>query len=217
MLNKDIDYARTLESPHTLDVDFTDDALTDTEEAIFALSANLYGQEVFRRIPTNALRPSANGLSGAQATYMDARAIVAKLSVAENSFNAITGLKSAGAPGAKEFMDAVFEQLGVEEEQVSSLIGEQPSYYAQMEVLTKVLLQNPDFFTNLYDKPANVKRKGAALQAIGLMQKFDLFKSHLRNEANLSVLLELAVKDLQDEIENQINENSSGGTAPIAN
>jgi len=39
----------------------------------------------------------------------------------------------------------------------------------------------------------------------------------LRNEANLSVLLELAVQDLQDDIENDIKENRSSGSAPIAN
>ena len=81
-----------------------------------------------------------------------------------------------------------------------------------MEVLTKKIYQNPDFYTNLYDKPANVERKGVALQAIGLMQKFDLFKSYLRNEASLSILLELAVMDLQEEVENEINQAHSGGT-----
>ena len=44
------------------------------------------------------------------------------------------------------------------------------------------------------------------MQAIGLMQKFDLFKSYLRNEANLSVLLELGVVDLQDKVENSLQQ-----------
>ena len=44
------------------------------------------------------------------------------------------------------------------------------------------------------------------------MQKFDLFKSYLRNEASLSILLELAVMDLQEEVENEINQAHSGGT-----
>jgi hypothetical protein len=78
-----------------------------------------------------------------------------------------------------------------------------PSYYAQMEVLTKKIYQNPDFYTNLYDKPANVERKEVAMQAIGLMQKFDLFKSYLRTEASLSVLLETSIQDLQDKVQDQ--------------
>ena len=74
-----------------------------------------------------------------------------------------------------------------------------------MGVMTKKWLQNPNFYTNLIDKPANVQRKGVALQAIGLMQKFDMLKSYLRSEASLSVLLELAVMDLQDDVENEMN------------
>ena len=83
-----------------------------------------------------------------------------------------------------------------------------------MEILTKKIYQNPDFYTNLYDKPANVERKGVALQAIGLMQKFDLFKSNLRSEASLSVLLELAVIDLQKEVENEFGRAEGAGDAP---
>ena len=49
------------------------------------------------------------------------------------------------------------------------------------------------------------------MQAIGLMQKFDLFKSYLRSEASLSILLELAVMDLQQEIEDEINKQAPGG------
>jgi len=84
------------------------------------------------------------------------------------------------------------------------MIDDNPSYYAQMEILTKKLYQNPNFYTNLYDTPANVERKTVALQAIKLMQKFDMLKSHLRGEANVSILLEMAVEQLQREVEDQI-------------
>ena len=63
----------------------------------------------------------------------------------------------------------------------------------------------------MIDKPANVLRKGVALQAIGLMQKFDMLESYLRSEASLSVLLELAVMDLQDKVENQLNAIDASG------
>jgi hypothetical protein len=47
-----------------------------------------------------------------------------------------------------------------------------------------------------------------AMQAIGLMQKFDLFKSYLRTEASLSVLLETSIQDLQDKVQDQFaNQN----------
>jgi len=134
-------------------------------------------------------------------TYLNMRSITAKRNVAQNSFNAIVGMKTEGSGGSKEFMTGILEELGLDATgEIPALIGEKPSYHAQMELLTKKIYQNPDFYTNLYDKPANVSRKGVAMQAIGLMQKFDMLKSTLRKEASLSVLLELAVTDEQNDI-----------------
>ncbi|MGB0719019.1 MAG: hypothetical protein ACPGRX_01010 [Bdellovibrionales bacterium] len=224
-VNKDIDYARTIDSPWTLDVNFTEGTTqTDHEEDVLALAANLYGNEVFFRPGAGYLRDKPNvDISDLQMAYMDARAIRAKRSVAENSYNAIVGMKSAGTAGSRDYLEALLKELGVDDNtanvkresstqtQLDALLGENPSYYAQMEVLTKKIYQNPDFYTNLYDKPANVERKGVALQAISLMQKFDLFKSYLRNEASLSILLELAVTDLQEKIENDMVQTRTNG------
>ena len=221
-MNKDIDFARTVAAPWTLDIDFTDSDLTDNEEEVLALASNLYGHNVFKRPPPTSLENRPGSIAPMQKFYMDARSILAKRSVAENSFNAITAMKSRGAPGSREFMLAVLQELGASDVDAAALLGDykdgsddvevDPSYYAQMEVLTKKIFQNPDFYTNLYDKPANVDRKNVALQAVGLMQKFDLFKSYLRNEASLSVLLELAVMDLQEEMESQVARMKAGGT-----
>ena len=222
-LDKDIDYTRTVEWPFTLKTGLSDGALSDNEEEVLALGTNLYG---FNAIP--AFLPSELEETGderfrnGQEQFMNMRAYIAKMSAAENSFNAITALKAEGAPGAREFLMTVFKELGFEnEEEVALMLGgldpeAEPSYYAQMEVLTKKLAQNPDFYVNLYDKPANVERQGVALQAVGLMQKFDLFKSHLRNETNLSLLLEMAIMKMQEEIENEINLQGSSGR-PVAN
>ena len=204
---------RTVDSPWTLDVDFTNTTLTDNEEEIMALANNLYGHEVFIRPPSKSLQTQSGvRISNMQKLYLDMRSVLAKRSVAENSFNAITAMKTSGAPGSHDYLVELVKQLGVPAADVDKLLGPNPSYNAQMEVLTKKIFQNPDFYTNLYDTPANVDRKGVAIQAIALMQKFDLYKSYLRNEANLSVLLELSVQDLQDEVENQINDLQGEGT-----
>ncbi len=230
-VNKDVDYVRTIQFPKTLNIDFTDTNLTDEEEDVLALSNNLYGDVVFSRIPSP--ERLSNSIEGAalRSAYIDMRALLAKRSVAENSFNAITSMKAGGTAGSRDFLAAVLEELGVptDEHMRRSLLGFDddeldtfdfstdpvteasgyeemgPSYDAQMEILTKKIYQNPDFYTNLYDKPANVERKKVAMQAIGLMQKFDLYKSYLRNEANLSVLLELAIVDLQTATENSLS------------
>ncbi|MFP4385672.1 MAG: hypothetical protein ACLFP8_03085 [Alphaproteobacteria bacterium] len=127
----------------------------------------------------------------------------------------------------RPFMEAVLHALGIEYNagnnpallalpirtpppsrgsDMYSLMDENPSYYAQMEILTKKLYQNPDFYTNLYDTPANIERQTVALGAIKLMQKFDMLRSHLRDEMNMSVLLEMAVVELQEEVEDQMQQ-----------
>lgn len=226
--NKDIDYARTIDFPWTLTTDFTDTTLTQDERHVFALASNLYAHDVFMRPDASMLTTPDDGrirsdLTDMQKAYMDMRSLVAKRSVAEASFNAIVGMKSAGTAGSREYLIAMLRDLGVvdrtaaadddaaHEAEIAELIGGgppfngNPSYYAQMGILTKKWLQNPKFYSNLYDKPANVARKGVALQAIGLMQKFDMLKSYLRSEASMSVLLELAVMEEQEAIENDLN------------
>ena len=234
-VNKDIDFVRTVEYPWTLDIDLSDTRLTENEEEIFALASNLYGFDVFKNIsfsdflsaaeakkltdsPGNPDHIKEQQVNSTKKAYMDARAVLAKRSVAENSFNAITSMKASGTDASREYLEVVLEELGASPDgkttynvsEINRLLGIDkdgkkiaPSYYAQMEILTKKIYQNPDFYTNLYDKPANVDRKQVAMQAIGLMQKFDLYKSYLRTEANISVLLELAVQDLQNKVGNK--------------
>lgn len=198
-LNRDVDFMRTLGSPWTLKADFTDGALDGggDEEAVLALAAHLYNPVLGGR---------GNTQSADQKTLLDLRARLAKSNVAEASYNALVGMKSAGTAGSQKYLAAIVQDLGVKPDDIKKLLGDNPSYYAQMEVLTKKLYQNPDFYTNLYDTPANVERKGVAIQALSLMQKFDLYKSTLRNEASLSVLLELAVTDLQKKVQNDIRD-----------
>jgi hypothetical protein len=210
--NKDIDFVRTLDKPWTVHVDMLypslREVLTDDEEEVFALASNLYGHELFIRPPARSLQALPNQrITNMQKTYMDIRSVVAKRAVAENSFNAIVGLKSNGAESVPDYLIAMLQELGLPYDVATQMSGGAlPSYYSQMEVLTKKIYQKPDFYTNLYDTPANVDRKEVAMQAVGLMQKFDIFKSYLRNEASLSVLLEMEVVTLQNEVENEINQ-----------
>ncbi len=203
--NKDIDYSRTIAAPLTLNLNFSNGATpTPDEEDVLALSANLYSHNIFPQIPKALLENK----EGNQQVYLALRSIVAKRSVAENSFQAIAAMKSSGAtPGAQtsQYLEAMMEELGVSNADARAIIGENPSYYAQMEVLTKTLLQRPSFFVDLYDKPANVARKGVAIQAIGLMQDRDSFKSTLRSEAMLSIILELQLMRAQEAVQNEVN------------
>src|SRR5690606_33409400 len=91
--------------------------------------------------------------------------------------------------GTREYLGAILAELGTPAEEIYELIGEHPSFYAQLEILTKKIYQNPDFYAGLYDKPANVARKSVALRAIELMLDRAIYESQLRREMASSVLL----------------------------
>ncbi|MCB1556915.1 MAG: hypothetical protein KDJ15_06335 [Alphaproteobacteria bacterium] len=211
-LNKDIDFARTLMLDRTLAVDFSDDTPEDDERDVMALANNLYGHNVFPRVSDALLSVQAN-----LEEYMDVRAVIAKRSVVENSYNALAALKTAGTGQAEEtapYMEAILEHLGVPSEEIKTLLGGsaateddtdapvRPSYLAQMEILSKKIYQDPSFYMTLYDTPANVRRTSVAMQAIGSMLDRDLYNSHLRSEALMALWLELRLLEKQQEIEN---------------
>ncbi len=192
--NIDIDYTRLVENPRTIDVSFYDDSGTnETEQDIMALSSNLFGH-----LPI--VRPSDLSSFDAQKKYFSYRSLASKRNVAESSFNAIVGLKASGSSKAdqaktREFMAAIMQELGYtydsdpKKDEIYKTIGENPSYYAQLEILAKKIYQNPDFFAGLYDKPANVARKSVAMKAIELMLDRAIYESQTRQEMTLSVLL----------------------------
>ena len=209
-INKDIDYNRTMGAPETLKIDFAEPSISGDEEDVLALNNNLYAHTLFNRIP-----PAILNDANRQPLLLDMRALVAKRSVVENSFHTIAGLKAQGSPaGAADtarYMAAIIKDLGISDREIPELLGDRPSYFAQMDILTKKLYQRPEFYTDLYDTPANVGRKGAALEAVNLMQSFDLWQSYLRTEAMLSVWLELELAKHQDDIQNRINKMTDSG------
>lgn len=192
-MNKDVNFTRTLESQLTIDADFTKENVANTtpdEEDVFALSANLFGHIVTPVMTKATLATEGNVPLSMARNYMDLRSVVAKRSVAQNSFAAMAAERAKGDKEVAPFLKKIVTELGIKPEEVDHILGEEPSYFAQMEVLTKDIYQNPTFYTELYDKPANVTRKAAALRAINLMQERDVLKSQLRTEAALAVMLE---------------------------
>lgn len=202
-LNLDINYTRAVDTKNSLNVDFTDTTSTDDEKSIMALANNLYAHRVFSRIDAGSLKKTGN--IDTQSTFLDQRAIVAKRSVAENSFNEIVGQKSAGSTASKTYMLQVLESLGLDNAAAEKYLGSAPSYDAQMEVLTKKIYQDPAFYASLMDSPANVNRQYAALQSFGLMQKRDIFETVSRSEILMSLLLEMEIAKYQDNIQNRQN------------
>ena len=213
--NRDVDFSGVMDRSPTLDIDMADQGNTDhptgDEQDIWALAANLYGHEVqWRPLEWTFKEPKA------QQSLINLRSVNAARAVAEASFYTIAGLKSQGTPGdgndggsagTVKYMNVIMQQLGVPVDANNPdsklFLGDRPSYYAQMEFLTKRIFQDARFYTNLYDTPANVTRKRVAMQAIGLMQDFDTLQSNLRTEMLLSQTLELELIRLQREVANQ--------------
>lgn len=195
--NADIDFTRSVETKLTLDIDFTqagdtaeDDTIGD-DEKVEALMANLLGHDLFPKIGKSVLAaPDGQVRQEAVRQYMKARALIAKRSVAVNSMSALLALRASGDPEVAPFAKKLVTELGISENDIEDLLGENPSYFAQMEVLAKKAYTNPTFYTELYDSPVNVDRKNLALRAIGIMQERDLYKSILRSEASMAIILE---------------------------
>ncbi len=264
-MNKDIDYTRSIEARLTLDVDFTNGAITQDETDIMAMARHLYFPSAFNVSTVGALTDDLR-------PHFESRSYAAKMGVAHNSFINIIGMKSAApvgrattatttsptvapfgtgspvedpdvfstvagvgvgangecsyipggsGPGCIQttrlttrppptvlaedsgwaYMKALLrDNFGLAVSDIDKYLGERPSYYAQMEVLTKKVYQDPKFYINLYDKPANVKRIGAAMDAILLMNQRDRFESLLRREMIAATLIENTLYDKVYEI-----------------
>lgn len=201
--DKDIDFARTVMGPMTLNVDLSNGADTDDEKDIMAMMSNLYGSNMLDSVTASRMREN----EASRQLYLDMRSLAAKRGVAEQAMNAIIAMKSSGSVvTTNKYLIEIMKNLGISSDtDVKKIIGDNPSYYAQMEILTKKLLQQPQFIVDLYDKPANVQRKGVVLEALSLIQRRDLFKSALRNEAIASLLLEMELIKAQEAVQDEAN------------
>ena len=188
-VNKDIDYARTIELPYTLDVDFTSDVLSDEETDVVALARNLYWTDAFSFVAEDKFEPNSR-------YFQRSRQHMALNNLAHNSYTKLVAMKSrapdppAGVEPGWAYMKTMLRELGMSDPDIEDMIGENPSYHAQMDILGKKIFQSPDFYTNLYDKPVNVDRINASLEAIGLMQQRDHYEAALRREMLMSGMVE---------------------------
>jgi len=201
-INIDINYTRLIDEPRTISMNMTDTVSQPGEQDVIAMASNLYGHEVLNRNLTRVRLENTDS----QNLYLALRSVAAKRAVAQNTFNTIVGMKSSGTSDlgtgtpvdTREFLAAAMRDLlpaGTSDVHIYEILGENPSYYAQLEILGKKIYQNPDFFANLYDGPANIARKTVAMKAFELMLDRALLESELRQEMVMSVLLSSRMRD----------------------
>jgi hypothetical protein len=211
-MNRDIDFARLMGGPLTLALDFRDNALTDDEQDALAFLQTI---SAYRPIPS--ISPGNTDITGNSAivgAFQRNRTVTAHRGIARHVLAEQMAKRAQGAPGAAVYMGNLLRELGYSTGDVTRYLSadtNNPSYNAQMEILTKKIYQNPNFYTNLVDKPANVLRAQAAMQAITLMQRRDLYEGALRRELMLSQMLELAIKDQPTATVRKRVQNIGGG------
>ncbi len=196
-VNRDIDYTRLVDDAVTLEIDFSDDAVSNDEEDVIALQNYLFAHKVFSTMQQTYMDRLAN-----QELYLDVRSIIAKRSVLENAYNQQVGLRAMGSGGNDAFLRAVLVEFGADPGEIDRH-KEFISYYAQLRALVKAV-QNPQFLTKLYDTPANVARLGVALQALKLQIDYQNLRSNWRQEMILAVDAELALMVAQEEVQNEL-------------
>lgn len=192
--NRDIDFARTFANYGTLDfgAGLTAEEVRPGQQDIILLGHNLYGnKQIPGQLTETQLRREGN-----QGIYLKIRSVAAARGVAQNSYAAIAGLKSQGSGSSKDYMEALYKELGMTGSQAGAQLGDKPSYYAQMDVLTKKLYQSPAFYVNLMEGKTNVDRQSGAMEGLELMQDRDLYLSMKRSEMLLALMVQMQTRKL---------------------
>jgi hypothetical protein len=202
--NRDIDASRSLYNPLTLNLDFSSTGLntkTTDEENLMALASNLFAHDLpvsMGKADFDAiLKDDGKASDSRKEKLMEYRSIVAKRTVAQNSFAALAAMKAEGSGGSATYMKQMVGYLGLGAADQTALLGNNPSYYAQMEFLTRKIYQSPEFYANLMESNANISRQQSAMEGIGLMQDRDIYNSLRRSEMVLSTLLETYIVQQQ--------------------
>ncbi len=207
--NRDIDFTRAVATPDTINMTLIPRLADNLPDSIFLMKQYLYGHNLMQRIGWSQLKAQDN-----MDDVVDYRSVAAKRSVASSSFETLVGMKAEGTPDGAgtgrgsantlEYMHMIMRDLGIPDAEVASVLGDRPSYYAQLKFLAKRLYQRPEFYSDLYDTPANVNRRKVALQAINSILEREMYNSSTRSEAIMSQILELQVDKQQQVISNAI-------------
>ena len=216
--NRDIDFTRTLDDRDTLNIDFTNATLSRDEKDVVFLGHMIYGH----RQDTKRLEPGLFQESrGGNERYSNIRSVIARRAVAQNTFDVISAMKASGGPQAGNYITNFLTHMGMGSGQINKYFKGQyigspsgtgdvvanPSYYAQMDILTKKIYQDPSFYAGLMESSANVKRISASMDAIGLAQDRDIFTSVNRSEMLMAVLLEMEARKQAENASKGLNRN----------
>jgi len=204
LYNRDINYVTTMGNPMTLDI--TSPTATDDSIALQALEKNLYAHDLVNNMPNAKFDTTSDEHSEEGRKYMALISAITKRAIAENSFSSIAAMKAKGSAGSAVFAQKLMVELGLTQDEAKRLITDNPSYYAQMEALTRKMYQSPNFYVSLMEGPDNVRRQQTAMKSFELMQQRDMYKSLQRSEMLMATLLEIKLSRQQGGLDKKLGQ-----------
>lgn len=192
-LNRDVDFTRVIDLPQTLGVNFIGNSTIEPDEA----DVIAFGENLFPSLPliSTARVPATSEV------YMDFRSLQAARNIARNSYTAVIGEKATHENSKAGYAHNLLKSMNVDPREAELLLGRNPSYFAQMNLLTKTVYQTTDFAKGLMTGAANVERARVAMKAVDLQQNADLLDSLYRREMLLATYLEQMLSAKQSDME----------------
>lgn len=200
-IGKDINYTNTIDQPLTLDFNLTDTSVSEDEQDVRALMTNLFSYNLMPQIGDKINKPSNYD------NILDFRSIWAGRSLARSTFVHIVGQKSSGTGVSDSYIKDIARSMGFTDnnDDILRLLGENPSYEAQMEFLTKKIYQSPNFIASLIDTPENIRRQSTAILSSKLMLDRDIAKALQKRELLISAILNELLKVEENELSKKLN------------
>ena len=207
-INADINVYHTLYAPKTIEIDMRDPAVSPQERNMYSLMDNLFLPQANPYIP-----PTVANSERITSSIQDLHANSAKRSFLRSTFIEAIAPKISGPEfenDATPYIRAYYQDMGLPDDEITELIGERPSYTAQMDTV-RGWMKQPDFISTLQsDSPANAERTKTGMMAGALLQDMDTTDMKSRNQANLSMLVEAAIVEEEHRSEGLIGNATEG-------
>lgn len=207
--NRDLNYAELVQRPRTIPVNFTNDVNLDPiEEDLLSMGRLLFNPDPLE-FPTASEQEAANKMDDVERfirPYQKYRSVSAIRNAARYSFSNLISMKAEGTGSTNSYIEALLQEFGMPTDDIERFVGNNPSYFSQMAVLTKFIYQHPNFYTNLITQPANVSRMDTTMEALRLMQNRDRFESLLRKEMLLSLVVEMKLRKHQKDVDSTLEQ-----------
>jgi hypothetical protein len=140
---------------------------------------------------------------------MDARSVTATENLIKASLTRTVALRAQGTGTNTTQLRAIMEALGYPADYITRTLGQNPSYYSQLEIGTKLAYQDQNFYVNLEGmNETQLRAIQAGLDAQSSAQWREIYYSVRQRELMLATILEAKLRAAQPRITAQLSGNS---------